>query len=345
MTRERVLVTGGSGFIAGRCILQLLERGYEVRTTVRSLRRENEVRAALEEAGMRRGELLHFVVADLKEDAGWAGAVEDVDYVLHVASPLHTESVKDENEVIAPAREGTLRVLRAARDAGVKRVVLTSAFHAVGFGHGHIDHVFTEDDWSPLNGPGVDVYGRSKILAEQAAWEFIRAEGGRTELATICPVAVMGPVLGNSVSGSNHIVQRSLNGEMPGYPNWFVPVVDVRDVAEAHVAAMTAPDAAGQRFLVASDEPAIAMKEIGAILRSTLGDAAKHVPTRSIPNAVVRLSALFKAEFKPVAADLGYVKRVSNEKARTLLGLRPRTSREAIVAAAESMIAKSLVRA
>ncbi|MFE7075242.1 SDR family oxidoreductase [Streptomyces sp. NPDC057620] len=345
MTRERVLVTGGSGFIAGRCILQLLERGYEVRTTVRSLRRENEVRAALEEAGMRRGEALHFVAADLKEDAGWAGAVEDVDYVLHVASPLHTESVKDENEVIAPAREGTLRVLRAARDAGVKRVVLTSAFHAVGFGHGHIDHVFTEDDWSPLNGPGVDVYGRSKILAEQAAWEFIRAEGGRTELATICPVAVMGPVLGNSVSGSNHIVQRSLNGEMPGYPNWFVPVVDVRDVAEAHVAAMTAPDAAGQRFLVASDEPAIAMKEIGAILRSTLGDAAKHVPTRSIPNAVVRLSALFKAEFKPVAADLGYAKRVSNEKARTLLGLRPRTSREAIVAAAESMIAKSLVRA
>ncbi|MEW2574433.1 hypothetical protein [Streptomyces sp. NPDC047070] len=132
---------------------------------------------------------------------------------------------------------------------------------------------------------------------------------------------------------------------MPGYQNWFVPVVDVRDVAEAHVAAMAAPDAAGQRFLVASDEPAVAMKEIGAILRSTLGDAAKRVPTRSIPNAVVRLSALFKAEFKPVAADLGYVKRVSNEKARTLLGLRPRTFREAIVAAAESMIAKSLVRA
>ncbi|SEH03723.1 Nucleoside-diphosphate-sugar epimerase [Nonomuraea solani] len=345
MTRERVLVTGGSGFIAGHCILRLLERGYDVRTTVRSLRREAEIRAVFEEAGMRRGDALSFVEADLTKDGGWAEAVEGAGHVLHVASPVHTENVKDENEVITPAREGTLRVLRAARDAGVRRVVLTSAFHAVGFGHGRIDHVFTEDDWSPLGGPGVDAYGRSKILAERAAWEFIRAEAGRTELTTICPVAVMGPVMGTAVSGANRIVQRSLNGDMPGYPDMYVPVVDVRDVAAAHVAAMTAPGAAGQRFLVASGEDAIAMKEIGAILRERFGDAAKRVPTRSIPNVVVRLAALFKAEFKPVAADLGYVKRVSNEKARRLLGLRPRTSLEAIIASADSMIAKSLVKA
>ncbi|MEV0382566.1 aldehyde reductase [Nonomuraea sp. NPDC050643] len=345
MTRERVLVTGGSGFVAGHCVLQSLERGYDVRTTIRSLSREDEIRAVFERAGMRRGNALSFVEADLTRDAGWAEAVEGVDYVLHVASPIHIENVTDENEVITPAREGTLRVLLAARDAGVKRVVLTSAFHAVGFGHGHIDHVFTENDWSPLDGPGVDAYGRSKILAERAAWGFIRAEGGRTELATICPVAIMGPVMGRAVSGANHIVQRILNGELPGYPDMYIPVVDVRDVAAAHVVAMTVPGAAGQRFLVASDEAALAMKEIGAILRERFGDAAKRVPTRSIPDVVVRLAALFKAEFKPVAADLGYVKRVSNEKARRLLGLQPRTPVEAIIASAESMIAKSLVKA
>ncbi|MER6677509.1 NAD-dependent epimerase/dehydratase family protein [Streptomyces sp. NPDC000983] len=251
--------------------------------------------------------------------------------------------MRDDNEVVAPAREGTLRVLRAARDAGARRTVVTSAFHAVGFGHGRIDHVFTEDDWSPLNGPGVDAYGRSKILAERAAWEFNRTEPGRTELTTICPVAVMGPVLGTGVSGANHIVQRILNGEMPGYPNMYIPVVDVRDVATAHISAMTAPEAAGERFLVTSGEPAISMKDIGGILRVRFGEAARHVPTRTIPNTVVRLAALFRPEFKPVAADLGYIKRVSNERTATLLGLKPRTTQEAIIASAESMITKSLV--
>jgi nucleoside-diphosphate-sugar epimerase len=221
--------------------------------------------------------------------------------------------------------------------------VLTSAFHAVGFGHPHVERVFTEDDWSVLDGPGVDAYGKSKILAERAAWTFMTAEGGSMELVTILPVAVMGPVMGTEISGANHIVQRSLNGQMPGYPDMYVPIVDVRDVAQAHVAAMTAPDAAGQRILVASGEPAVAMSQIGAILRDHLGAAAKRVPTRRIPNVVVRLVALFSAEFRPVAADLGYVKKVSNDKARRVLGLQPRTAREAILASAESMLAKALV--
>lgn len=218
MTQQRVLVTGGSGFIAGHCILQLLQQNYLVRTTVRSLSREAEVRAVLHDAGITAGEHLNFAAADLTQDTGWADAVRGCDFVLHVASPVHTGKVRDENDVIIPARDGTLRVLRAARDACVQRVVLTSAFHAVGFGHPHTDRVFTEDDWSVPDGPGMDPYGRSKIIAERAAWDFIGSEGRSTQLTTLLPVAVMGPVMGREISGANHIVQRSLNRQIPGYP-------------------------------------------------------------------------------------------------------------------------------
>ncbi|WP_410813509.1 SDR family oxidoreductase [Micromonospora sp. 067-2] len=335
---SNVLVTGGSSFIAGHVIAQLLDQGYTVRTTIRSLIKENTVRSALRLAGVTGDEALTFVEADLMQDTGWRAAVAGMDFAIHLASPIHTGKVKDEDEVISPARDGALRVLRAASDAGVRRVVLTSAFHAVGFGHGHIDHVFTEDDWSPLNGPGVDAYGRSKILAEKAAWDFNKKPGQKMELTTILPVAVMGPLIGNDVSGANHIIQRSLNGKMPGYPHLFVPIVDVRDVAAAHIAAMTRPEAAGERFLVGTGEPAVAMKEIGAILKRDLGAQASKVPTRSIPNIVVRAAALFNDEFKSVAADLGYVKRVSNDKTRTLLGIAPRPAREAIVAAGRSIV-------
>ncbi|WNV85734.1 NAD-dependent epimerase/dehydratase family protein [Umezawaea sp. Da 62-37] len=218
-TQHRVLVTGGSGFIAGHCVLQLLDQGYLVRTTVRSLEREAAVRAVLTDAGMVNGDALSFVAADLLSDDGWAEAVDGCDFVLHIASPVRPGIVENEDDVIVPARDGALRVLRAARDAGVKRVVLTSAFHAVGFGHPHSDHTFTEADWSVLNGPGMDAYGRSKVLAERAAWEFAATEGGAVELVTMLPVAVMGPVMGKEISGANHIVQRSLDGAMPGYPD------------------------------------------------------------------------------------------------------------------------------
>jgi nucleoside-diphosphate-sugar epimerase len=305
MTQHRVLVTGGSGFIAGHCILQLLEQGDLVRTTVRSLQREDTVRTVLAGAGLVNGGALSFVAADLTGDAGWAEAVEGCDFVLHVASPVHPGAVENEDDVIVPAREGTLRVLRAARDAGVRRVVLTSAFHAVGYGHPRTDHTFTEQDWTVLDGPGVDAYGRSKTLAERAAWDFAATGGGRTELTTILPVAVMGPVMGSEISGANHIVQRILAGRIPAYPNLYIPIVDVRDVASAHLLAMTTAGAAGQRFLVAGG-PAMPMKQIGAVLRAHLGGAAKRVPTRSIPDAVVRLAAAFSAEFRSIVPDLGY---------------------------------------
>ncbi len=349
MTQQRVLVTGGSGFIAGHCILQLLEQGYLVRTTIRSLGREAAVRSILADAGMVDGDALNFVAADLTGDAGWAEAVAGVDFVLHVASPVHPGHVENEDDLIVPAREGTLRVLRAARDAGVTRVVLTSAFHAVAWGYGRTDRLFTEDDWTILDGPGVDAYGKSKTLAERAAWDFMAAEGGSMELATILPVAVMGPVMGNEISGSNHIIQRILGGAMSGYPNLWIPIVDVRDVARAHLLAMTTPAAAGQRFLVSSG-PAIALRQIGAILKEGLGeeglgDAARRVPSRSIPDLVLRIASLFDRQLRPMVPDLGVAKRMTSEKAQRVLGWQPRQPEDAIIATAESLIAKGLVPA
>lgn len=344
MTPLRVLVTGGSGFIAGHCIVQLLAQGHRVRATVRSLAKEAAVRAVLTEAGMVHGENLGFVAADLTRDEGWAAAVADVDVVLHVASPVQPGQVDDEQALIAPAREGTLCVLRAARDAGVKRVVLTSAFHAVSWGHPHDGRTFTERDWTVLDGPGVDAYGRSKTLAERAAWDFLAAEGGAMELVTLLPVAVMGPVMGRDVSGANHLLQAMLDGAMPALPNLFIPIVDVRDVAAAHLLAMTTAEAAGERFLL-SNGPALAMKEIGATLRAKLGAAARRVPTRSLPDFVVRVGARFSARLRGIAPDLGYAKRTSNEKARRVLGWTPRDPHEAIVAAAESMVRKGLLKA
>ena len=337
MIQQRVLVTGGSGFIAGHCILQLLEQGHFVRSTIRSLAKETTARDVLNDAGMVHAERLSFVAADLLRDDGWAEAVAGMDVVLHVASPVQPGRVANEDEVIVPAREGTLRVLRAARDAGVKRVVLTSAFHAVSWGHPHGDHVFTEADWTILDGPGVDAYGKSKTLAERAAWDFIAAEGGGLELTTMLPVAVMGPVMGKDVSGANHIVQRMLDGAMPVVPNLFIPVVDVRDVASAHVMATINPGAAGERFLLSNGQ-ALSLKEIGAIIRAALGDAAKRVPTHTLPDFVVRIIARFNAEMRPFVSDLGYAKNTSNDKARRVLGWTPREPCEAIVAAATSLV-------
>lgn len=336
----RVLVTGGSGFIAGHCVLRLLDAGFEVRTTVRSLDREATARAVLEEAGMVHGEDLTFVAADLLEDEGWSDAVAGVDTVLHVASPVRPGHVEDEDDLVVPAREGTLRVLRAARDAGVRRVVLTSAFHAVSWGHPHDGHVFTEEDWTVLDGPGVDAYGRSKTLAERAAWDFAAANA--LELVTLLPVAVVGPVVGSAVSGANQLVQRLLRGAPPALPHLFFPIVDVRDVAAAHVLAVTTPGAAGQRFLL-SNGPALDFPEIAELLRSALGAAAEGVPTQVLADEVVRAGAAGNPAYAALVPDLGYAKETSNDKARRVLGWEPRPAAEAVEAAGRSMVERGLV--
>lgn len=342
MSGELVLVTGGTGFVGVHCIAQLLEAGYRVRTTVRTLSREADVHAMLHEAGAEPVSELSFATADLLSDAGWADAVAGCDYVLHVASPFPMSQPKDENELIVPAREGALRVLRAARDAGVRRAVLTSSFAAIGYGHtpadrGHSARAFTEDDWTNPDGRDATAYVKSKTLAERAAWDFIEREGGDLQLATVNPVVIFGPALGPDMSTSLRLLQGLLTGTIPALPRVTMSGVDVRDVADLHLRAMTHPDAAGQRFAAAAGDP-ISLPAIAALLRQHMGDAASRVPTRVLPDWLVRALAPFNPSLSEVARMLGQPKRVSSEKARRMLGWSPRSKEEAILAAAESLV-------
>ncbi len=335
MPDQTVLVTGGSGFIGAHCIRRLFEDGYRVRTTVRSLAREAEVREAVGDGP------LEVVAADLTSDAGWPEAVAGCAYVLHVASPFPLAQPKHEDELIVPAREGALRVLRAAQEAGVRRVVLTSSFAAIGYGHGHPDKVYDETDWTDVDGPGVGAYGKSKTLAERAAWDFV-AEHPGLELATVCPVAVLGPVVNDDLSTSIQLVKRLIDGSMPGTPKTAYALVDVRDVADLHVRAMTAPEAAGERFIAMGEEFRW-ISEMGAWLRDALPDRAKKIPRRELPNALVKIGALFDGALKQLIPELGVRKQATNEKARRVLGWAPRSDRDAVVATAESLLALGIV--
>jgi len=343
MPNELVLVTGGSGFIGTHCILQLLEAGYRVRTTVRSLKREADVRAMLQSGGAAEpGNCLAFFVADLEDDAGWPEAVAGCDYVLHVASPLPPSTPKHEDELIIPAREGTLRVLRAASDAGVRRVVLTSSFSAIGYGHPPQSAPFTEKDWSNLNSD-VAAYPKSKTLAERAAWDFVAREGRALELSVINPVGVLGPVLGPDYSASILLVQRLMDGAMPGCPRINFGLVDVRDVADLHLRAMTHPAAKGERFLAAAGD-FFWMRDIATVLKKRMGAAAKRVPTREVPNWLVRLAALRDPAIRLITPELGKAKNATSEKARRILGWTPRSNEEAIVATAQSLVQLKLLK-
>jgi nucleoside-diphosphate-sugar epimerase len=338
-----VLVTGGSGFIGSHCILQLLSSGHEVRTTVRNLSREAEVRALLRQGGTDAGDRLRFFAADLTDDAGWAQATQGCDYVLHVASPLPGGATRNENDLIVPAREGALRALRAARDAGVKRVVLTSSFAAIGYGHKGRTAPYDETVWTDLSGADVAPYTKSKTLAERAAWDFIAREGGALELAVVNPVAVFGPVLGADFSTSVLVIKRMLEGGMPGAPKLYFGVVDVRDVADLHLRAMTHPAAKGERFLAVAGD-FMSMLEIAQVLRQNLGAAAARAPSRQIPSWLLRIIALGVPMVRQIAPELNKVKNASNEKARRVLGWAPRSSEECIIASAESLIHLGLLK-
>jgi nucleoside-diphosphate-sugar epimerase len=338
-----VLVTGGSGFIGSHCILQLLAAGHQVRTTVRNLKREGDVRALLKEGGAEPGDRLSFAAADLEKDAGWPPAVAGCDYVLHVASPFPASVPKEENELIVPAREGALRVLRAARDAGVKRVVLTSSFAAIGYGQKPQNAPFNETNWTDPNADDVQPYVKSKTLAERAAWDFIAKEGGKLELSVVNPVGVFGPVLGPDYSTSILIVQRLMDGALPGCPKLYFGVVDVRDVADLHLRAMTHPAAKGERFLAVAGD-FMSMQEIAKVLKARMGAAAKRVPTWQLPNFLVRLASLRDPAVKQIVPELGKRKNATNEKAKHLLGWAPRSNEESIVATAESLVRLGLLK-
>jgi nucleoside-diphosphate-sugar epimerase len=338
-----VLVTGGSGFIGSYCILQLLAGGHRVRTTVRNLRRENDVRALLEQAGAEAGDRLSFAAANLEANAGWADAVAGCDFVLHVASPFPATVPKHEDELIIPAREGALRVLRAARDAGVKRVVLTSSFAAIGYGHPPQREPFNETNWTDPKGGDVSAYVKSKTLAERAAWDFIATEGGALELSVVNPVGVFGPVLGPDYSTSILIVQRLMDGTMPGCPQLHFGVVDVRDVADLHLRAMTSPAAKGERFLAVAGD-FMSIREMAQVLKARMGAAGKRVPMRQLPNWLVRVAALADPAVKQIIPELGIVKNASSEKARRVVGWAPRSREEALVASAESLLRLGLLK-
>jgi len=340
---ETVLVTGGSGFVAAHCIVQLLDAGYRVRTTVRSPQREGEVRAMVRMGGAEPGEGLSFVTADLIADAGWPEAVAGCDYVLHVASPFPVNVPRDENALIVPAREGGLRVLRAARDAGVKRVVLTSSFAAIGYGQKPTDQPFTEENWTDPAAPGVSPYVKSKTLAERAAWDFIARDGGPLELSVVNPTGIFGPVLGPDVATSILLVQKLMNGAMPGTPRMCFGVVDVRDVADLHLRAMTHPAAKGQRFLAIGGD-FMTVQEIARVLKARMGIAAARVPVRELPDWVVRLVSLIDPAVTQIVPELGKRKNATAEKARRMLGWTPRSSADALVATAESLVQLGLLK-
>jgi nucleoside-diphosphate-sugar epimerase len=343
-----VLVTGGSGFIGAHAILQLLSAGHQVRTTVRNLKREPDVRAMLKVGGADTASLskdrLAFFTADLEEDAGWKEAVAGCDYVHHLASPLPPNAPKHEDELIIPARDGALRVLRASRDGGVKRVVMTSSFGAIGYGHAPQTAPFNEKDWSDLTGTReIAAYPKSKTLAERAAWDFIAKEGGGLELSVINPVAVFGPVLGPDYSPSILIVQKLMNGALPGCPRFSFGLVDVRDVVDLHLRAMTNAAAKGERFLAVAGEN-MWMLEVAKLLKTHMGNSAKRVPTRQLPDMLLRLAALRDPAVKLILPELGIVKGSTGEKARRVLGWAPRSNEESVLASAESLVRLGLLK-
>jgi dihydroflavonol-4-reductase len=332
-----VLVTGGTGFLGGWCIATLLGQGYDVRTTVRDLRREPDVRAALRAAGAADGDSrLTVLAANLTSDDGWADAVAGCRYVLHVASPFPSVQPKDPDELIVPARDGALRVLKAALAAGVQRVVMTSSIAAVRGSRSSSEATpYTESDWTDGSDTALTPYVRSKTIAERAAWEYARAEDASARLATITPGAIIGPALSTDHSASLQAVQRLLDG-MPAAPRLGFTYVDVRDVADLHVRAMSAPAAGDERFI--ATDTFLWTSDVAGILRTRLGDAASKVPRRVAPDFLVRTMALFDGTIRPFVGDLGKQTWISSEKARTALGWKTRPVEDSIEECARSLL-------
>ncbi|WP_433685080.1 NAD-dependent epimerase/dehydratase family protein [Nocardia sp. CA-119907] len=333
---SRVLVTGATGFVAGHVIAELLEHGYAVRGTVRDLGNTDK-RAHLVALADRVGGALEFVAADLNNDSGWAAAVSGCEYVMHVASPFPSAPPSDERELIDTAVDGTLRVLRAGTDGGVRRVVLTSSIVAVISGHA-TDAVRTEADWSVVERSAA--YPKSKTLAERAAWDFAAASD--LDLVVVNPGMVLGPLQSAATSTSHEPVRRLLARDAPGSPRVGWAVVDVRDLAVAHRLALEVPEAAGNRYICAGEH--VWMAEMGRLLAEEFGPRGFRVPTRVVPDVVVRAIALFDKGIRLTLPTLGRTERLSSEKARSELGWSMRPVRETVLDTAESLLQHGIVR-
>jgi nucleoside-diphosphate-sugar epimerase len=336
---KTVLVTGGTGYLAGWCIVELLRRGYRVRTTVRNPSREHEVHAAIDsEADSHHNLTVHQ--ADLLNDEHWDHVIEGCDYVLHVASPLPVSQPKDPDELILPAREGTERVVSRALDAGVERVVLTSSVAAIR--GGNEGRALDETIWTDLSAPGLTPYVQSKTIAEQTAWGLAGERNARERLAAVNPTVIIGPVLSDDTSASLEVIQRLLKGT-PAMPRLGFGLVDVRDVADLEIRAMTAPEAGGERFV--ANAKWLWMSEIAEVLRERLGPRASKVPTRVAPDILVKAMALFDGGIRSFKSSLGKRTDYQTTKAQDLLGWSPRPIEDTITESAESLIEHDVVAA
>lgn len=336
---RQVLVTGGTGYLASFCIAPLLDQGIAVRTTVRNLAREGEVRAALSKLTSKLDQL-SFTAADLDADAGWDAAVTGCDGVLHVASPFHAATTSGD-EFTQTATDGALRVIRAALAADVQRIVLTSSIAAASPEAIPDDRLLDERDWSDPASTRISPYARSKTVAEQAAWATVREKSAEARLATVCPGAIFGPVLGPDFSFSLQLITRLLKGEMPGLPRLGFNVVDVRDTADLHLRALNDPAAAGQRYIASAGFMWI--REIAAVMREGLGPQAAKAPTKEVASILVRLISLVDREVRSITPDLDRRKAHSGDKARRDLGWAPRAMDETLLDCARSLIAEGIV--
>lgn len=333
-----VLVTGGSGYIAGFTIRQLIEQGWTVHTTIRSLAKEQQVRDVLAVDN----DKLHFFEADLMDDAGWAEAMEGCTHVAHLASPLPNGVVKHEDDLIVPAREGALRALRFAKAAGVQRVVMTSSAAAIGYGKPRGTYTFTEADWTDINHKDAYPYVKSKTIAERAARDWIEAEGGDLELCTINPVLVCGPLMSADFSASIEGVKQLLAGALPGCPDFGFAIVDVRDVADLHIRCLTAPNMANERFIASGRF--FKMIDIAHILKENLGEEARKVPLRKLPDWVLKLFSLWNPIIRQVTGELGKVRNMDSSHAKEVLDWETRSEEESIVETARSLIDLGIVK-
>lgn len=333
-----VLVSGGSGYIAGFLIRQLVAEGWTVHATVRSLSREAEVRARLGVDNAR----LRFFAADLSADAGWAEAMAGCTHVAHVASPFPPKAVKYADELIVPARDGALRALRVAKAAGVTRFVLTSSAAAIAYGHPPGKTTFTEADWSDPTHPDCSPYAQSKTIAERAARDWIAAEGEAMEFVSINPSLVVGPVMDADLSTSIEAIEKMLSGALPGCPRLGFGVVDVRDLADLHVRVLTAPGIAGERFIASGRF--LMLADIARILKARLGAKARKVPTRTLPDFLVRLSAIFDPLVRSVLSELGRTRNMDASHVKAGLGWETRPEEDSLVDCANSLIDKGIVK-